>query len=231
MNALDNFRLTSLRKSCAVDAPSSQTMQPREQNAVLIPTLLVARHCATQWNRERRIQGSIDIELSPDGICQATQNLTTLLDLGIQRVVCSTAKRALQTAEIYAEALSVSLQTSPCFVELDHGEWEGQLIDDLLSGPDPTFRDWMSNPEAVAIPGCKEAVAAAQQRILRGMREIASSNEGETVLVISHKHVLAVLRCQLESLPLSCFRESIDESTLPRRIESDTLLRIRSGTV
>lgn len=221
----------SLKQPCGIASPTVNALQHGESEAATAPTIYLARHCATEWNRERRIQGSIDIGLSPDGVYQARQNLTGLQCLGIQRIICSTAKRALQTAEIYAEGLNVPVQASPCFVELDHGEWEGQLIGDLLNGDNSDFRDWMADPGAMGIPGCKETVAIAQQRILQGIREIALSNGGETVLVISHKHILAILRCGLDALPLSCFREVIDESTRPARIESDTLLRIRSGTV
>jgi len=77
----------------------------RKQQELPLPAIYLARHCKTAWNREGRVQGTVDIELSPEGAQDAELNLHAIRNLGIQQIVCSPAKRAMQTAAIYAQAL------------------------------------------------------------------------------------------------------------------------------
>jgi probable phosphoglycerate mutase len=179
------------------------------------PTIYLARHCKTAWNCEGRVQGTKDIELSPEGAHDAELNLPAIRSLGIQQIVCSNAKRSMQTATIYAQGLGVPLQSSPRFRELDHGEWEGQRIEDLLNLPNSQFERWMADSGAVLIPGSSETALTAKQRILDGVREICSTYDGKTILLVSHKHILAILNCALRKCPLTQFRNEIVESTLP----------------
>jgi broad specificity phosphatase PhoE len=178
-------------------------------------TVYLARHCKTAWNSEGRVQGTMDIELSPDGARDAESNLLAIRELGIQQIVCSTAKRAMQTATIYAQGLGVPLESSPRYRELDHGEWEGHRIEDLLNTTNSPYGRWMADPGAVDIPGSSETALMAQQRILEGIREIAFMYSGRTVLLVAHKHLLAILCCALKGLPLTHLQQEIVESTLP----------------
>jgi cytochrome c-type biogenesis protein CcmF len=201
-----------------------------KQQELTPPTIYLARHCKTEWNREGRVQGTMDIGLSPEGARDAELNLPAIRNLGIQQIVCSPAKRAMQTATIYAQALGVPLQSSPRFLELDHGEWEGQRIEDLLSLPNSPFKQWMADPGAVPIPGSSETALIAQQRILDGIRQIASTYSGKTVLLVAHKHILALLGCALNKSPLTQFKNEIVESTLPCQLSIEIVSSIRSAT-
>jgi probable phosphoglycerate mutase len=189
----------------------------QRQQELPLPTIYLARHCKTAWNSEGRVQGTMDIELSPEGAIDAELNLSAIRGLGIQQIVCSPAKRAMQTATIYAKGLGVPLQSSPRFRELDHGEWEGQRIEYLLNLPNSQFKLWMADPGAALIPGSSETALTAQQRILDGFHEITSTCLGKTILLVSHKHILAILNCALKKYPLAQFRNEIVESTLPQK--------------
>jgi broad specificity phosphatase PhoE len=171
----------------------------------------------------------MDIELSLEGAHDAELNLPAIRGLGIQQIVCSTAKRAMQTATIYSKGLGVPLQSSPRFREFDHGEWEGKRIEYLLNLPNSPYERWMVDPSAVLIPGSSETAFTAQQRILEGLREIFSTYSGKTVLLVSHKHILAILSCALKKCPLTQFSKEIVEPTLPYKLSIETVLSIRSA--
>jgi probable phosphoglycerate mutase len=187
----------------------------QRQQKLRLPTIYLARHCKTAWNSDGRVQGTIDIDLSPEGVRDAEMNLPAIRSLGIQQIICSTAKRAMQTAAIYAHELSVPLQSSHLYRELDHGDWEGQRIEDLLNVLNSPFGRWMADPGAALIPGSSESASTAQKRILEGIREITSTCGGKTILLVSHKHILALLSCAFKKCPLTQFRNEIVESTLP----------------
>lgn len=191
-----------------------------------LPILFIVRHCKTAWNAEGRLQGKADIPLSEEGRAEANKNVRLLQPLGITRIWTSTMLRAVQTAHIYAEGLNVPYQSCPQFDELDHGDWEGRYFNDLYSEPSSGFLRWMQDPENSPIPRSLEAATLAQRRIVAGIRHIACAHEEKAVLVVSHKHLIALLMCALEGRPLSSFQCLVDESVEPRKIPEEILVSL-----
>ena len=183
-----------------------------------LPVIYVARHCRTSWNAQGLLQGRTDISLSEDGRREAEGIAAGLGPLGVTHIVSSTLRRAVETAEIYAAAVRAAVRPVHAFDELDHGEWEGKSFAELVANPASKYEAWLNDPGAVGIPGSRESAGGAQGRMVAGIRELASDLGGATVLVISHKHTLALLRCALWRRPLSAFRGMIRESTEPERL-------------
>jgi len=182
------------------------------------PRIYVARHCKTTWNAQGLLQGKADVPLSEEGRSQARENVHRLGPLGIDRIVSSTKRRAIQTAAIYSRGLGVPYQRCADFDELDHGDWEGKRFDDLRSDPSSHFLQWLQNPGETPIPEGRETAESAQRRIVEGIRTIARAYPDEAVLVISHKHMIALLICALQRHSLSAFQQVIDESTEPYKL-------------
>ena len=65
--------------------------------------LILIRHGETLWNKEGRVQGISDVELSTVGIEQARLLALSLKDQPICAIHASPLKRALKTAEIINE--------------------------------------------------------------------------------------------------------------------------------
>ena len=191
-----------------------------------LATIYLARHCTTSWSAERRLQGTMDLPLSEIGIREAQANVSHLHRLGIGRIICSTARRAFETARIYSTALDVPLHRTPRLRELDHGDWEGQQIQQLKASQSSEYASWLQDPGSVSIPGSKETAESAQQRILEAIRDIALSFRGETVLVVAHKHIIALLKCGLAKAPLSEFGKFIVDDSLSHRVNTKDVIRL-----
>jgi len=191
-----------------------------------LATIYLARHCTTSWSAQRRLQGTMDLPLSEIGMAEAKANIPHLMGLGIVRIICSTARRAFETARIYSAALGVPLQKTPRLRELDHGDWEGQQIEQLKASESSKYASWLQDPGSVSIPGSKETADSAQQRILEAIRDIALSFRGETVLVVAHKHIIALLKCGLAKASLSDFGKFIVEDSLPHRVNTKDVSRL-----
>ena len=61
--------------------------------------LTIVRHGETHWNKERRIQGQIDVPLNAKGIAQASAVADKLKPKTFNGIVSSDLSRARQTAE------------------------------------------------------------------------------------------------------------------------------------
>ena len=71
------------------------------------------RHGLTDWNIQRRFQGTCDIPLNEAGLAQARTAAARCAQLGFERIYHSTLLRAAQTAQVIAGASPSSL-TARC---------------------------------------------------------------------------------------------------------------------
>lgn len=191
------------------------------------PHIFLTRHCKTEWNRGWRLQGTIDLPLSEEGRAEAIVNAEKIRLLNIDRIVTSPSTRAQETAAIYGEALQAPIVVHRGFRELDHGEWEGKHFSELLADPKQTFQKWLDNPTLYDIPGSLETIHSAQERIVNALQEIITQYHDCTILIVTHKHIRALLRCALYRLPLTHFQHKIDSLRLPIRIPQRLLENLR----
>jgi broad specificity phosphatase PhoE len=100
--------------------------------------ILLLRHGETFWNRERRIQGHTESDLTPLGERQAEAMATLAAGLAARegdpwRLVASPIGRARRTGEAVARATGLTLETDARLAEICCGEWEGRLWDDVAA--------------------------------------------------------------------------------------------------
>ena len=168
--------------------------------------VVFVRHGETDWNRERRVQGSKGAALNDAGREQAKGLARLLWEVPLQAVYSSTLPRAVETASYVAGPHSFGVTTDPRLNEIDHGEWEGMAESEL---PDlPLYLRWREDPASYALPGA-EPLEAVRDRAVSAMQDILSRHqEGEgLVAVVSHQIVLALLKCHVLARPMSQIRK------------------------
>ena len=160
-------------------------------------TLVLVRHGETEWNSDRRIQGSVDVPLSEVGLAQAAALAHDLAEQGfrIDRIFTSDLQRSRETGRIIADRLGVAeVSENRLLRELHCGEWEGRLIDDLRENERELYETWLDDP-AFAIPG-GESVLQLRERVQRFF-------EGEKAELDRHKRVLVVAHGLINRMFLS----------------------------
>lgn len=165
------------------------------------PRLLLVRHGETDWNRQGRFQGQIDIPLNDNGRAQAAAAGEFLRKLSFDRAYSSSMSRPRQTAEgILKHHPGVPLTSVSDLVEIGHGEWEGRLEDEISATWADLLADWKRAPETVQMPQ-GETIQDVWQRSLRGWNTIAASLAAdETALVVAHDAVNKTILCALLGL-------------------------------
>jgi broad specificity phosphatase PhoE/HEAT repeat protein len=216
--------INSIQQTLGNAAVVALSADSRRRKAAASARLFLARHCETEWSTEGRLQGSVDTSLSVQGRQHARDLAEGMREIPVTRVFSSPLTRARQTAEAYAVVFDVPVTLVPGLRELDHGEWEGQLLADLED--DPSFQAWLADPANCLIPGSSESAMVAQQRAIEGLRTVRAAGAGETSLVVAHKHVLALLTCALDGLPLSSFRDVIRNDATPVELTVEQLDRV-----
>jgi broad specificity phosphatase PhoE len=116
------------------------------------------RHGETDWNRERRLQGHLDIPLNPRGLQQAEQLAQALAQqqLAFSALHVSELTRARQTATAISRQLGLPLQTHPALKERHYGAFQGHTFDEAREHIPHAYR---LHQERTCISTCKAAKA------------------------------------------------------------------------
>ncbi len=221
--------IPSVESSLSSIAKNTYNIMVNKNNITLdnkIGRIFICRHCTTSYNIEHKLQGVLDIPLSGEGRVQAQNNTEIIRDLGVDVIIASPLKRARETGEIYANSLRIPLEINPKLIEIDHGAWQGEKIEILKNNLSVKYQQWLKNPLSVEIPKGTENISQIFNRITEAIKEIAIMSSGRTVLIITHKHVRAVLQCFLLGQELTNFRHNIDDSIEPEEIMNWQVLRL-----
>lgn len=147
--------------------------------------LALLRHGPTGWNKAGRIQGRIDIPLSPEGRAKMA-GLRLPPPLEGRRIFVSPSLRARQTAQalgLHNPHLDVRL------VEQDWGRWEGLSRDGILArdGPDAFVMAGSTQGEAFRPPG-GESTGELHARVADFLRDVARG--AGNAVAVTHLGVL-----------------------------------------
>lgn len=91
----------------------------------MIKTILLFRHGETDWNREGRIQGHLDVPLNDYGREQASRLQIPLAHWGAQAILSSDLSRARETADIAAQKLKIPVHSHQGLREIHLGQMQG----------------------------------------------------------------------------------------------------------
>lgn len=189
-----------------------------EYSAAAGTQLVLIRHAETEWNRERRIQGHMDITLSAAGREQAARLALRLASEPIRAVYTSDLARARETAEPLAAALGLPVRVTPLLREVGFGAWEGLTVAELeLRWPDE-YAAWRCDSVRCRPPE-GERVEELQQRALAAVTQILSAHPGEDVAVVGHGGSLKAILCGLMGFPLSLWRRLRVDNTSVSRLQ------------
>lgn len=153
--------------------------------------LLVIRHGETAWNAEHRIQGHLDVPLSPTGVRQAARLAARLANERVHAVYSSELARAWLTAVPLAEQLGLDLIREPRLRERSFGIFEGLTLDEIAAQQPEAFRRWRARDPEWAMDG-GETGQDLIDRVLGAMHDIAGRHRGQTVALVTHGGVLDV---------------------------------------
>lgn len=141
------------------------------------------RHGPTAWNAQGRIQGSIDIPLSDDGLAQMA---ALRLPFVMPRAFASPALRARQTADALGLTHVISDER---LVEQNWGRWEGLTRAEIIArdGADCYIKAGANRGGAFRPPG-GESTQEVLDRVASFLRD-AARGQGDAV-VVAHLGVL-----------------------------------------
>ena len=161
--------------------------------------LFLVRHAESEWNAQRRWQGRGDPPLSEHGREQAAIAAPRLVG-EVDAIVASPQQRAVETAQIIADALGIGgVDTDDGLREIDVGEWTGLTLDVVESRWGDELRAWRAG-ELDAPPG-GENRHDFLDRILAALGRVRDANGDQRTLVLTHGGAIGRLERHLDCHP------------------------------
>lgn len=175
--------------------------------------LILIRHGETDWNRELRFQGQVDVPLNATGHEQARRLAQRLMAerLAVDHLVCSDLVRTRQTAQPALTALlpqlSLDALTDPRLREQHFGVVDGMRVDDIKARHAAAWAQWLRFDADGGMPG-GETARQFHARVMDALRGLAHQHAGETVIVVTHGGVLDMVWRTARGLGLGGPRQS-----------------------
>jgi phosphoserine phosphatase len=177
--------------------------KPKHDNVI---RLLLVRHGETQWNREGRFQGQIDIPLNENGKRQGEQAGEFLKSVKIDAAVTSSMLRPKETAElILKHHPQIELVGREDLWEISHGTWEGKLEAEIRETDGALLDAWQAKPETVQMPEGENLGDVFGRAIVAWNDIVKNAEPGTTTLVVAHDAINKSILCHVVGLGPEAF--------------------------
>lgn len=167
------------------------------------------RHGETEWNRDRRIQGSTEwTDLTDEGVrlAEAARDGMIAKGLAFDRLFSSPYRRALHTAQILGSGLGLAPIVDDRLREISFGPYEGTRYGEGLFADDNIRACFLDPPRYVARDGA-EPFDAVLTRVRAFIEEtlVPLAASCARVLVVAHGGILRTVLRLTAHLPLADF--------------------------
>ena len=149
------------------------------------------RHGETEYNKDARFQGHLDIPLNETGVAQAHSALECSKKYNFSKIYTSPLSRAKQTANIINTHHNAQVIEDDRLKEIYMGSLQGRAFKDLSETEQNLA---FSNPEYFGGETHEEFC----KRVVSFFKEVENTNE--TILIVSHGGIYRALYKYLNNL-------------------------------
>lgn len=167
--------------------------------------LYFLRHGQTEWSRNNAFCGSLDPELTPDGLEMAEAFASSYSSTPWEAIFCSPMNRTLATVRPLCEAVNMQPQFRDGLKEINYGDWEGQTPETVSKEFHDDYIRWLADPAWYA-PTSGEMAVAIASRATQVIEEIKQLYNDGNVLIVSHKATIRIMLCSLMGIDVGRFR-------------------------
>jgi 2,3-bisphosphoglycerate-dependent phosphoglycerate mutase/probable phosphoglycerate mutase len=166
---------------------------------VTLHRVVLWRHGETAYNATGRMQGHLDVELTPTGWNQARFAVPALARFDPEIIVTSDLRRAADTATVFADASGVPMRVDKRLRETHLGQWQSLTSEEIEQGWPGAITVWQSDATWPP-PDGESRVDVAK----RAAEVVAALDEefDDTALLCAHGGLIGGLTAHLLDLPV-----------------------------
>jgi len=172
-------------------APASVKSGGMEYDEMSVAKVLLIRHGETDFNRERRLQGVMEIPLNERGREQAAAVARYLKGRSIDALYTSPILRAQETAEIIGERIGLPPRGDKRLREIEFGIFEGRSFAEVERRFPAAHRNWSTGYLAYKAPQ-GESRQDVQRRMRAAWDDLTAHLDHRTIAIVTHGSAIAI---------------------------------------
>jgi probable phosphoglycerate mutase len=169
----------------------------------MMTNVLLIRHALTDWVGERLAGWMPDIHLNEQGRAQAVALAQRLAEVPLSAIYSSPLERALETAQLLADARGLTIQVRERLGETQFGDWTGRALKELKD--EKLWPVVQVYPSGARFPG-GESMQEVQARMVAEIDDIRDAHAGQIVAVVSHSDPIKMGVAYYACLALDLFQ-------------------------
>ena len=190
-----------------------------------------ARHGQTDWNIQRKVQGTTDIPLNENGIRQAQELCNNLEErnFSFEKIYTSYQARAVKTAQIVDDHFHTGYEIVQGLEEMNLGLFEGHTWDEILAMYAEEHKLWMSNKRYNKTPN-GESYQMVMERLFKALDHIFGQHDissDKNILIVSHGAVIMTLLAMHRDIPFEQSHTIEVDNATPIEFSIEELEEIR----
>lgn len=196
-------------------------------------TLVIVRHGQSEWNKQNRFTGWVDVDLAEKGIEEAERAGELLKDYKFDEAYTSVLMRANKTLDIILEKIGqtdIPVTKDQALNERMYGDLQGKNKDEMRKEfGEEQVHIWRRSYD-VAPPNGESLKDTAERVLPYFHKEIVPKiKAGETILISAHGNSLRALIMDLEKLSPEEILQVEIPTGVPKVYELDEDLNVKSA--
>ena len=161
----------------------------------------MTRYGQTVWNKEKRMQGRLDSDLTESGIENARLLGRQVKEVLFEAIYSSPSGRTMKTAELVRGHAPAPVIPDDDLLEINMGSWEGQKQTDVRKWFPDDFHAFWNAPHQYN-PAEGERFGQVQERAMRLLDKVIKNHPEGNVLIVTHTVVIKTLLAALKKKPM-----------------------------
>lgn len=158
----------------------------------MVQIVLIRPGC-TDYDEQRRIQGTLDVPLNAEGSAEVARMIEELRGVKLEVLYASASQPSLQTAEAMAEALGIKLKKLDQMENLNFGLWQGMQIEEVRLKQPRVYRQWQEMPQNICPPE-GEMLTEADDRVRASMSKLLKRHKDGVIGVVVPEPLATLVR-------------------------------------
>ena len=166
--------------------------------------IYITRHGETQWNREFKMQGWKDSNLTQKGINNAIKLGESLKDIDFDFIYCSPLGRAVDTARYIRGDKNTKIIKIESLKEMGFGVWEGMENEKIKEIYKQQQSDFWNKPQLYqTVNG--ESFEDIIDRARKALNEIIKNTTAKNILIVTHTVLIKAIYLIIKKYSLEDF--------------------------
>lgn len=157
-----------------------------------MPEVVLIRAGSTEFDDQNRIQGRLDLPLSPRGEREVQRLVDQLRNVSLEVLYTAPSNPARATAVVIGARLDIPVKELPNLQNLDQGLWQGLCVDEIKRKHPKVYKQWRESPETVCPPE-GETVSEALTRLRKVFQKPLKRKD--RFGVVASEPLVTLIRC------------------------------------